>query len=368
MARVYVLYTGGTIGCVGTPLAPMAGPDFLALMQSMPGLAGGKVAGYPVDYEMGWFERSLDSSNMTPADWIRIAQALVAVYDEYDGFVVLHGTDTMAFTASALSFLLPGLSKPVVLTGAQVPLAMTLTDALTNLIGALVVAGTARIPECLICFGSLVLRGNRAAKINANQFAAFASPNLAPLGTIGGEIAIDAASLLPPPDAAVSLADPRNLTALAGQLERQAARVADFSVIAMTLYPGIGASTAEAMIGATVPPVRGVVIEAFGAGNAPSTPDFLAALAAANAAGVVLVDNSQVLSGSVMLGAYATGSGLAGAGVISAHDMTPEASLAKLVVLISAGHPPARVKALMQSALAGEITLPPDPRLPSPAD
>jgi len=358
MSRVYMLYTGGTIGCDGEPLAPMPGPQFRALIESMPGLAGGKVAGYDVSYTVAWFDKPLDSSNMTPSDWITIAQSLVAVYADYDGFVVLHGTDTMAFSAAAMSFLLPGLAKPVVFTGSQVPLAMTVNDALTNLTGALVVAGTTRIPESLLYFDSLVLRGNRSVKVNANQFAAFSSPNFPPLGTMSAQLSINSALLLPPPDWSRSLDNPANLSATRDRLTNQASAVRDFAAIVMTLYPGIGASIANAMISRSEPAVRGVVIEAFGEGNGPSAADFLAVLSKANDGGVVLMDNTQVLAGSVNIDAYETGSGLAQAGAISAYDMVPEASLGKLVYLISIGMAPGDIRKTMQQSLAGEITPP----------
>jgi L-asparaginase len=359
VAGVYILYTGGTIGCVGTPLAPMSGPDFQSLVESMPGLGGNAVAGYPgLTYAIDWFDQPLDSSNMTPSDWITIAQRLVSVYSQFDGFVVLHGTDTMAFSASALSFFLPGLSKPIIFTGSQVPLAMTLNDALPNLVGAIVLAGTTAIPESLLYFDSLLLRGNRSAKVNANQFTAFASPNFPPLATVGTEITINSGLVLPPPDPSVSLSNPANLSALAAQLNTQTGSVTQFAVTVMTLYPGIGGSVANAVLNETSPPVRGVVIEAFGEGNGPSSSDFLAVLSDANAAGVVLMDNTQVLAGSVNIDAYATGSGLSQAGAVSAYDMTPEASLTKLVYLISLGTAPVTIRTMMQTSLAGEITTP----------
>lgn len=359
MASVYILYTGGTIGCIGSPLAPMSGPDFQNLVASMPGLGGGAVAGYPgLTYAIDWFAQPLDSSNMTPSDWITIAQRLMSVYSQFDGFVVLHGTDTMAFSAAALSFLLPGLSKPVIFTGSQVPLAMTLNDALPNLVGAIVLAGTTGIPESLLYFDSLLLRGNRSGKVNANQFAAFASPNFPPLATVGTEITINGSLVLPPPDPGVSLSNPANLATLVEQLGIQAATVTQFAVTVMTLYPGIGASVANSLLNGTSPPVRGVVLEAFGEGNGPSSADFLGVLSNANAAGVVLMDNTQVLSGSVNIDAYATGSGLSQAGAVSAFDMTPEASLTKLVYLISLGTAPAAIRTAMQVSLAGEVTPP----------
>ncbi|CAB3760011.1 asparaginase domain-containing protein [Paraburkholderia solisilvae] len=357
MSKVYVLYTGGTIGCTGSPLAPMPGPQFEALVQSMPGLENGTVAGYAgLQYTVAWFEQPLDSSNMTPSDWITIANALVAVYADYDGFVVLHGTDTMAFSAAAMSFLLPGLSKPVVFSGSQIPLEATVNDALPNLTGAIVLAGTTSIPESLLYFDSLLLRGNRSVKVNANQFAAFASPNFPPLGTVGTETTIQSQLVLPAPAWNVSLSNPANLSALSAQLATQAQVMPNFAIITMIFYPGITASLANAMINGSTPSTKGVVIEAFGEGNGPSDPAFLQVLSRANDAGIVLMANTQVLTGTVNIGAYATG--LAGVGAISAYDMVPSASLAKLACVTALILPPASIKAAMQTNIAGEITLP----------
>lgn len=180
MGRVYVLYTGGTIGCVTNPngaLAPVPGMEFEKLALSVPGLSDHRVKDYPdLGWTMDWFDRTLDSSNMTPADWVAIARRLLSVYDQYDGFVVLHGTDSMAYSASALSFLLPGLSKPVVFSGSQVPLSFTLSDAPANLVGAIVAAGTLPVPEVCVYFDTKLLRGNRSSKVDANRFAGFDSP------------------------------------------------------------------------------------------------------------------------------------------------------------------------------------------------
>jgi L-asparaginase len=359
MAKVYVLYTGGTIGCSGDPLAPMPGPQFAKLVAAQAGLAGGQVAGYEgLRYTVDWTPQVLDSSSMTPADWVAIAQQLMSHYADHDGFVVLHGTDTMAFSSSALSFLLAGLSKPVVLTGSQLPLSFTLNDALPNLVGAIVLAGTTKVPEVCLYFNSLLLRGNRAVKVNANQFGAFSSPNLPPLGTVGTEITLNSSLIQPPPDPSVSLSDPKNAAALREQLTRWAAAVAGFSVTSLVLYPGIQASTVSGLLYDTKPPVKGLILQAFGEGNGPSNPDFLGELAKANKSGVVLMDNTQVLAGSVNIEAYETGSGLAKAGALSAYDMTPEASLAKLIYLFGLGDGSDSVKKQMQRSLRGELTPP----------
>lgn len=359
MAKVYVLYTGGTIGCKPNDqgaLAPMPGPEFEQLVLSMPGLANHQVADYPgLTWTMEWFDTTLDSSNMTPSDWITIARKLTSVYQEYDGFVVLHGTDTMAYTASALSFLLPGLSKPVVVSGSQVPLIFSLTDALTNLVGAIVVAGTVAIPEATVYFDTKLLRGNRSEKINANQFAGFGSPNFPPLAEVGSFITQNTALWLPMPGPDTSLSEPANLAACQAALDAQAQAVTGFSAVMLWLYPGIQASTVTAVLNATQPAVKGAVLLAFGEGNGPSDPAFLQALSDANANDVVLMDNTQVQAGSVLPGAYATGLGAVGA--IGAYDMTPEASLAKLVCLFAAGKSSAEVKALMPVPLVGELTV-----------
>lgn len=358
MASVYVLYTGGTIGSCGDPLAPMSIADFTALVAQMPGLANGQVAGYDIEYTISGTAQPLDSSNMTPSDWVMIASMLAAVYSDYDGFVILHGTDTMSFTSSALSFLFTGLTKPIVVTGSQLPLSYTLNDAFANLTGAMILASTTSIPEVTLYFDFQLFRGNRAVKVNANQVSAFASPNFPVLATVGTEVTVQTALILPEPPQSISLDVPANLAALVVQLGILAESVTRFSVISLILYPGISGSTVLGMLDGTSPRVSGVVLEAFGEGNGPSNPEFLAVLSNANRAGVVLMDNTQVLMGTVNIDAYATGSGLAKAGVISAFDMNPEASLTKLIYLFASGFSPSDVKTAMQQNLRGELTPP----------
>ncbi|BAI73231.1 L-asparaginase [Azospirillum sp. B510] len=359
MARVYVLYTGGTIGCVANAegaLAPVPGAEFERLVLAMPGLSDHGVRGYDgLGWTMGWFDRTLDSSNMTPADWVAIAERLLSIYDQYDGFVVLHGTDSMAYSASALSFLLPGLSKPVVFSGSQVPLSFTLSDAPANLVGAIVAAGTLPVPEVSVYFNTRLLRGNRSSKIDANRFAGFDSPNFPPLATIGSVVARNEPYWLPMPGADVSLAEAENRAKRLAALALLPAALAEFSVVMLWLHPGIRASTVSAMLTGTSPAAKGAVLLAFGEGNGPTDPDFLGALSAGVAAGVVLMDNTQVRRGAVLPGAYATGLGAIGA--IGAYDMTPEASYAKLVCLFADGLDATAVKAAMLVPRAGELTV-----------
>lgn len=359
MKTIYVLYTGGTIGSIGSPLAPMTTAAFSALVNQMPGLAGGQLAGQDIRYVVDGTPQPLDSSNMKPQDWVAVAQQLAEVYASYDGFVVLHGTDTMAYTASALSFLMQGLDKTIVLTGSQLPLSYPVNDALANLAGAITLAASTGIPEVTLYFDFELMRGNRAVKVNANEARGFASPNFPLLATLGTQLDVRSDLVLPPPPPAQALSDPARLQALRQQLGQYAAALAQFSVVTISFYPGINASLVQAVLQGTRPAVTGAVLLAFGAGNGPSDPAFLGALAAANAAGVVLMDNTQVLAGAVSIDDYATGAGLAQAGALSAYDMTPEASLAKLVWLRAQGLDTPTVKARMAMDLRGEMTLPP---------
>src|SRR6266498_3623549 len=245
------------------------------------------------------YEPLLDSSNMTPAEWVKIAHDLAANYARYDGFVVLHGTDTMAYTASALPFMLHGLGKPVVITGSQIPLCDVRNDARENLITSLLIAANYESAEVCLYFGGKLLRGCRAVKVSASGFEAFASPNVPPLGTAGIDIEI-------------------NWDLVRKPRPGQRLRVQDFGsavVSALRLFPGI---SPELVRNVLRPPLQGLVLEAYGVGNGPENDRaFLAALEEATARGVVIVDCTQCLEGSVDLGEYSTGSALARAGVIS---------------------------------------------------
>jgi L-asparaginase len=320
--RVYVAYAGGTIGMRATAAgyAPVPGylPDAIA---ARPELHEPEVPELVIHEH----DTLLDSAAARPQDWLRIAADIAQRADEFDGFVVLHGTDTMAYTASALAFLLRGLGKPVVITGAQIPIGVLRSDGRQNLLTAVLVAARDDVREVCLVFGSRILRGCRAVKESASGFEAFASPNEPPLGRAGVAIEIDAARLRAPEATPVRL--PAAL---------------DVPVGLLRVYPGMPAPALPESAG-------GLVIEAYGAGTTPE-------LDLAVSRDVVVVAVSQCLDGRVDLGAYASGAPLVAAGAVGGLDMTTEAAYAKLVVLLAEGHPADEVRALMARDLCGELT------------
>lgn len=363
--RVYCLYTGGTIGMAGHPLSPLPIAEFSNLIAEQPGFTKSTLTvemdnDMPsvIEYTLEGITPPLDSSSMTPTDWITIAERILDNYDEYDGFVVLHGTDTMAFTASALGFLLSGQTKPVVVTGSQIPLSKTRNDALRNMISSMVVAATHReVVESTLLFDAQLLRGNRSQKVNASEFPAFTAPNFKPLGSNGISIDINQGLLLAPPKPGQGLDLPANRSRRSAGFRVWKQAYSQFSILSLILFPGIQASTVKAMLTQTTPPVRGVVIQAFGSGNAPANNALIAALKAAHDNGAVLVDVTQVLRGSVDLDAYQSASGLKNAGSVSGYDMTPEAALAKLIYLTGQGYDQKTIEAEMRKDLRGELSV-----------
>ncbi|HEY2828569.1 MAG TPA: asparaginase [Thermoanaerobaculia bacterium] len=331
--RVYVAYTGGTIGMARSQRGYTPAPGSLReQMAVMPELAHESMP----DVTVNEYEPLLDSSNMTPAQWVKIANDIASHYTAYDGFVVLHGTDTMAYTSSALPFMLRGLGKPVIVTGSQIPLCEVRNDARENLITSLLIASSYSIPEVCLYFGGKLLRGCRAVKVSADGFAAFDSPNYPQLGTAGIDIQIN-----------------WNYVLSAGASENLVVEEFGSPVVsALRLFPGI---SPELVRNVLRPPLQGLVLEAYGVGNGPDQDaEFLAALEEATRRGVVIVDCTQCLEGAVNLAEYATGSALALAGVVSGYDMTAEAALTKLYHLFSRG---SDVKAAMQHDLRGEVTI-----------
>ncbi|MBI1206992.1 MAG: hypothetical protein GC191_06850 [Azospirillum sp.] len=327
-SNVLVIYTGGTIGMMptdpGNPASPLRPAPQEQLVRYVPNPLDGiawQITG--IQDDDGRPVAPLDSSSIGPRHWMWIARAIERHYAEYDGFVVLHGTDTMAFTASALSFLLHNLAKPVVLTGAQLPIFAARTDARANFTSALTIAGWRAsglpcIPEVTLCFAEKLLRGNRASKTSTWRWQGFDSPNYPALGQFGEHIVVNQDLIRPAPD---PIAAPFSVDrGLSGE------------VITLALSPGMTAEQIRSVL--ELPKVRGYVLQTFGSGNAPENPAFLAVLDAAVRSDKVIVSVTQCREGSVDMGRYAASSGLQAAGVISGLDMTTEAALTKLMWLI----------------------------------
>lgn len=341
-ARILIIYTGGTIGMLENPTTgALEAFDWEHISNFVPELAR-----FHYDIETITFGPPIDSSDMEPKYWTRMVEVIADNYDNYEGFVLLHGTDTMAFTASALSFMLENLSKPVIITGSQLPIGQLRTDGKENLLTSIEIAaarypdGSPVVPEVCIFFENKLLRGNRTTKINSEGFNAFRSYNFHNLADAGIHIKFEEAFIHRP--------DPEK--------PFRPNYLLDDHVAILTLFPGMREEVMNAYL--TIPNLRGLVLKTYGAGNAPKLPWLYERLKELSHRGVVIVNTTQCSTGAVDMGRYDTSLQLIEAGVLNGHDMTLECVVTKLMFLLGHNYERSRICELMNTSLAGEVTLP----------
>ena len=341
--EILIIYTGGTIGMIENPeTGALESFSFEHLQSHVPELKR-----FDFDIDIHTFEKPVDSSDMAPKDWEELGKIIKSNYEKYDGFVVLHGTDTMVFTASALSFLLPNLTKPVIFTGSQLPIGQLRTDGKENLLTALEIAaardenGEARIQEVAIFFENKLMRGNRTTKISAEGFNAFRSHNFHPLATAGVHIEY-------------KVKNNKEKIKNGGKEVN-----GDFhfcpDIVVLTLFPGIPESTFEVLAG--IPTLRGIILRTFGSGNAPTAVWLLKKLKKLTEKGIIIVNITQCDQGSVEMGRYQTSRQLLEAGVVSGYDSTWECMLTKLMFLLGQNLSREEIVEMLNTSLAGEITV-----------
>ncbi|HON17848.1 MAG TPA: asparaginase [Salinivirgaceae bacterium] len=335
--NILLIYTGGTIGMVTNPATGALKPfNFTQIMNEVPELNR-----LGVNLEIITFDPVIDSSDMNPEIWCRLANLIAENYEKYDGFVILHGTDTMSYTASALSFMLQNLSKPVILTGSQLPIGLIRTDGKENLITAIEIASArdekgAVVPEVAIYFETKLYRGNRTTKHNAEHFNAFSSDNYPVLAHAGIHIHYFRENIL--------YEKPGKF---------QVNTKMDNNVMILKIFPGIKPEIIRQTT--QIPELRGIVLETFGSGNAPTTPEFISAIKELCKRNVIVLNVSQCRAGSVNMKSYETGIALLEAGVVSGHDITTEAAITKLMFLLGNYNDIDEIKFQIKKSISGEI-------------
>jgi L-asparaginase len=336
--KVLLIYTGGTIGMIEDTESGALRPfDFNHLFNQVPELKR-----FNIDIACESFEKPIDSSNMSPKEWIKMAELIEQNYTKFDGFVILHGSDTMAFSASALSFLLENLSKPVIFTGSQLPMGKIRTDGKENLITAIEIAaakenGKPIVPEVAIYFEYSLYRGNRTHKFNAEHFQAFRSANYPELAEAGVHIKYNYSAILKPLD-----------------LPLRVYKKMDNNIAVLKIFPGINTNVIKSVV--NIAGLKALIIETFGAGNAPIIPEMFDMLKQIIDRGVVVLNVTQCNSGSVDQGRYETSSTFNQIGVIGGKDITVEAAVAKLMFLLANKTDINDIKKLLSKSLRGEIT------------
>ena len=340
-ASILIIYTGGTIGMIhNTDTGALESFNFDHLLKHVPELKQ-----LNINIDAITFDPPIDSSDMEPAMWSRIVTIIKERYENYDGFVILHGTDTMSFTASALSFMLEDLMKPVILTGSQLPIGALRTDGKENIIGAIEIAaaknadGAPIVPEVCVFFHEKLMRGNRTTKINSESFGAFGSNNYPLLAMAGTDIQFYT----------------RNIRKYIPGLKLKAHHEYNSNIIIFSLFPGIQQEVVEKMLEAKE--LKGVIFRTYGAGNAPQKKWLIDALSKATAEGKIIINITQCAGGSVHMERYETGLQLQEAGVTSGHDSTVEAAITKLMYLLGKDLPVDEVRRRMETNIAGEISV-----------
>lgn len=340
-ASLLLIYTGGTIGMKEDPIEQTLKPfDFSQILEEVPEL--GKFAHRIDSYT---FTPLIDSSDVEPSLWVSIVELIERKYDDYDGFVILHGTDTMAYSASVLSFMFEGLTKPVIFTGSQLPIGSPRTDGKENLISSVEIAaakdeeGHAIVPEVCIFFDNMLMRGNRTTKMNSDNFRAFRSENYPLLADAGINIRYNTTSILKPED-----------------WNRRPVfhKTLDTRVSILKLHPGITPQVVEHILCGKES--RAVILETYGAGNAPSKDWFLKLIEKASGMGKVIVNVTQCMAGSVNMDIYATGKSLKNKGVCNGYDSTSESALGKLFYLMGECDDNELIKSRVEEVLRGEIS------------